>query len=290
MATTTAAAFREFAARLELTESQESTVVSRRQSVHNYLLRSCGSDSTMPLDRTQVIGSIQRRTVIRPLDDVDVLAVFNNESNAYDGYRYDSRRFLYRVRDALNDFNIQVVGSRGQAVRIFYTTAPYVDVVPAFALDTGGFFIPSGSGTWITTDPDKHARWMTERNAALSNQLRPLVRMLKCWNRAHSSRMRSFHLEVLAASRFTSLGSNHREATQMFFQAAAGNPIVFDPAGHSGDLSSYLGLFSRQELTSLLYNSASRAAQAIAAEGATDHAEAIRLWRIIFGSDFPVYG
>ena len=51
----------------------------------------------------------------------------------------------------------------------------------------------------MTTDPDEHAWWMSEQNGALGGNLKPLIRMLKRWNREHSSHLRSFHLEVMVA-------------------------------------------------------------------------------------------
>jgi hypothetical protein len=63
---------------------------------------------------------------------------------AFDNYRNDSRKLLYRVRDALNEYNVKVVGARGQAVRLFYDQPPHVDIVPAVKRDSGGYFIPSG--------------------------------------------------------------------------------------------------------------------------------------------------
>jgi len=59
------------------------------------------ASSDMPLTSTKVIGSAGRQTIIRPIDDIDVLAVFRNKNNVYRKYAGDSKQFLYRVRDAL---------------------------------------------------------------------------------------------------------------------------------------------------------------------------------------------
>ncbi len=288
MASTARQAFEEFEAKLALTNSQRATVSSRRSTTDSYLQRSFGADTTLPLLSTQVIGSAHRDTIIRPLDDLDVLAVFSNEHGLFDGaYRWDSQKFLYRVRQALSEFRIETVGSRGQAVRLFYKVPPNVDVVPAVGLQTGGYHIPSGNGGWVTTNPARHASWMIERNAALGYHLKPLVRLLKRWNGVHSNRMQSFHLEVVTATAFGSMNSNRREASLRFFEWAPNYLYVGDPAGHSGDLSSYLTWTARQQLVQSLQSSAQRAALAVDAENRGDHAEAIRQWRIIYGPDFP---
>ena len=56
------------------------------------------------------------------------------------------------------------------------------------------------------------------------------------------------------------------------------------------DLSSYLTAAARTALLLNLESARGRAARANAAEASGDHQEAIRLWRIIFGDEFPAYG
>ncbi len=290
MATTAAKAFEEFKAILLLTDKQKELVTGRRTSTESYLKESFNSSSNMPLGRTKLIGSAGRDVIIRPLDDIDVMAVFTNKDNIFETYRYDSQAFLYRIRDALSKYQVKIVGARGQAVRLFYTQAPHVDIAPVFKWSGTGYGLPDGQGGWLTTDPDYHETYMAERNEALGYQLKPLVRMLKRWNRVHSSRLKSFHLEVMTASIFTSLGSNSRDATAKFFQWAPHSLSVDDPAGHSGDLSSYLTWQKREDVKTSFNSSSERAQKAVDAEGRCDHQEAIRLWRIIYGEEFPAYG
>jgi len=245
MAATVAKAFDEFDLKIKPTDTQRSTIAARRSATEGYLRESFGPGSAIELKSTKVIGSAGRDTIIRPIDDIDMLAVF--DQRAYDQYRNDSRAFLYRVRDALAGYEVEVVGARGQAVRLFYKSPPHVDIVPAVRRNLGGYLIPSGETDWwfgfykwLTTDPDEHARWMSEQNAALGYNLKPLVRLLKRWNRVHSAHLRSFHLEVMVANTFSTMSSNRRTASQKFFEWAGSCISVKDPAGHSGDLSNYL--------------------------------------------------
>ena len=76
----------------------------------------------------------------------------------------------------------------------------------------------------------------------------------------------------------------------MFFKLAQSNLRVVDPAGHGGDLSVYLSANNRLLATNSLEAARERAARANQAEINGDHKESIRLWGIIFGSDFPSYG
>src|SRR5699024_2397628 len=129
--------------------------------------------------------------------------------------------------------------------------------------------------------------WFDERHRALGYHLAPLVRLAKTWNRAHSKRMRSFHLETAIASMFSTLGGNHRRGLQCFFEWAPNWLDVNDPGRQGGNLGDYMTWGLRQELLTALSSAADRAQRANEAEARSDHDEAKRLWRIILGSAFP---
>ena len=128
MASTVSKAFDEFEEKLRPTKNQKTTIASRRTVTAGYLSESFGSGSGMELLSTKVIGSAGRDTIIRRIGDIDVLAVFENA--AFYTYKDDSRKFLYRVRGALSKYNVKVVAARGQAVRLFYSEPPHVDIAP----------------------------------------------------------------------------------------------------------------------------------------------------------------
>src|SRR3954447_14277814 len=115
MASTTPKAFDEFKEHLRLTAPQRAAITARRDATVGYAESAFPADSDMPLSRTKLVGSAGRDTIIRPIDDVDLLAVFRNKDSVFEQYRYDSRAFLYKVRDALLRYSrVQVVGARGQ--------------------------------------------------------------------------------------------------------------------------------------------------------------------------------
>jgi hypothetical protein len=284
------AAFNEFLAKLEPTGTQKATIETKRNATHNYLLEGFDSSTDMPLLRTVLIGSASRETIIRPIEDVDVMAVFSDENDVWEEkYKTDSHSFIQRIRNVLDHDCTTTVGTRGQAVRLFYKAKPHVDIAPVFMAGDGGYWLPKGDGNWMKTDPDVQATWFSQENIRLSGHLRPLVRLLKRWNNEHSNHFKSYHLEVVTANIFASLGSNYREAVAKFFLWAPNWIDVDDPAGYSGSLSSYLTFTQRQLLLQRLSNAADRAALALEAEDSGDHEEAIRLWRIEIGGEFPTY-
>lgn len=288
MTLTTAQAFSQFLEDITATDNQRSTFIpNRKSSVDRDMETAFPSSSDMPYWKGMLMGSAAKGTIIRPLDDIDVLAVFSNEIGAWSKYAYDSKSFIYRVRNAYNGFKTQQVGTRGQAVRVFYESGGHVDVAPVFLQGNDVYQLPNGTGGWLRTAPTMANAWYGERNKALGYHLGPIVRLLKSWNRAHSKRFRSFHLETVAATTFGSLGSNYRDALQKYFEWAPSYLNVSDPGGYGGDLSTYLTWSGRQELLQALSSAADRAKKANEAEARGDHAEAKRLWRIVLGDGFP---
>lgn len=288
MALTTAQAFTKFLEDITATDYQKSSIIKgRKEGVDNDLGKAFPSSSDLPYWKGILMGSASKNTIIRPLDDVDVLAVFSNENKAWDKYWNDSKSFIYRVRNAYDGFHVQQVGTRGQAVRVFYNNGGHVDVAPVFHQGNDVYHLPNGTGGWILTAPTVANEWFHTRNRELGYHLAPMVRLLKAWNRAHSKRMRSFHLETVAGSIFASLGTNYRDALQKFFEWAQNNLYVNDPGGQSGDLSGYLTVLGRADLKVALASAADRAKKANEAEAWGDHTEAKRLWRVVLGSDFP---
>ena len=291
MATTTAQAFARFQAVIAPTLVQTSDIAARHGAVVKYLAEGFPRSGTLPVVATALVGSAARGTLIRPVDDIDVLAVFDHGGGVWENYRYDSRKFLYRVREVLNKIaRVEIVGARGQAVRFFYTAAPNVDIAPVFARSGGGYLIPDGAGGWLSTDPVSHTAYVASRDAELGYQLKPLVRMLKRWNVLHGKRLSSFHLEALAAAGFHTMGSGAAIDCQVWFRWALDNLSVQDPAGVGGDLGTYLKGMRQLEVWSALSTARTRADTAVEAEARGNHIAAIGTWRTVFGEEFPAYG
>lgn len=284
---TTAQAFAKFLDDIEPTPYQSGTLIPARKTfVIDKLKESFPSTSDMPYLTGNLMGSAAKDTIIRPVDDIDVLVTFNNVNGAFNKYRTNSQDFLYRIRNHFNSHSPQQVGARGQAVRIFFQQGGHLDIAPTFWYSGDDYYLPSGNGGWITTAPFKANNWLNARNQAMGYHLKPVVRLLKAWNRQHSSHFNSFHLETLAAATFTSMGSNYRDALQKFFGWAKTGLSVADPGGHSTDISSYMTYNRRRDAMTALGTAHAKATNAMAAEALGNHTEAIRLWRIILGDDF----
>jgi hypothetical protein len=157
-------------------------------------------------------------------------------SRVWSRYQYDSKQLLYRVREALTGYRVKTAGSRGQAVRLFYDSPPNVDITPAFVKydllrRPSGYVIPRGDGRWQGTNPYIHHDFMVRRSKELDGYLKPLVRLLKRWNRVHSNRLGSFHLELITQAVFGKIGAEHPGRGRVLLPARRQGPSRAGPGG-----------------------------------------------------------
>ena len=178
MATTTSQAFELFRSRLEITDLQAETVSTRQQSVRQAV------ESNLAIYDSFLTGSYSRNTMIAPLAnaDVDIFVVLNPQYYQANG----QVALLDKVKTVLKQTYPKTpeISRNGQAVTILFSDFQ-VDVVPAFLRKGGGYLIPNTQGgTWIATDPKKHVEISAATNKANGQNLVPLVKMIKSWNRA----------------------------------------------------------------------------------------------------------
>lgn len=87
MSLPTRQAFDKFLEDITATEYQRTSFIpARKKSVDEKLSAKCPSASDVPYARGILMGSASKNTIIRPLDDIDVLAVFSNVNKAWDKY------------------------------------------------------------------------------------------------------------------------------------------------------------------------------------------------------------
>ncbi|MFF2569559.1 hypothetical protein [Streptomyces sp. NPDC058084] len=292
MASTVAAAFDQFNERITPSAGNWQKIAERTDAVVAVLKSAFPATSNLRYNSHKIIGSLGRGTASKPISDIDLMVHLYVDPELWSSrYQRDPSEFLYKVRRSLNSESmVRKVGARGQAVRLFYADGLTVDVAAVIKYQDGSFAIPDGSGDWLPTDPARHEAYLNERNAALVGDLKKMIRFVKQWNKAHSSHLSSFHLEMMVARTFARLSNDSRDGLRVFFGHNKRNLSVRDPAGFSGELSDYLTPISRGSVLCALEAAHSRAVAANQAEVDGNHKEAIRLWGIILGGQFPQYG
>jgi tRNA nucleotidyltransferase (CCA-adding enzyme) len=147
MALTTTQAFTAFLETISPTDNQRADITSKRKSTEKYLRSAFPPSSTLPLKRVILIGSADRGTIIRPVNDVDVMAEFANKDSIFEQYCNESGALLQRIRSALDaKTSISKIGARGQAVRLFYASGAHVDIAPVLSGAGVASLSPRGMG------------------------------------------------------------------------------------------------------------------------------------------------
>lgn len=147
------------------------------------------------LQTSVVFGSYSRGTILPramdPRSDVDYMVVFSA-----------SEPSVQACLEQLKDFARQSLGiaepSHDQATLRLETQQLRFELVPATCNLFGGLQIaaPAGPhGSWLDTDPQAAHDKLTEANRRHGGLIRPLVRIMKCWNAAAHYPFEPFALE-----------------------------------------------------------------------------------------------
>ena len=288
MAKTVSAGFVELLNRLALTADQAATASTRATAVKDFL------DATFTMrERAFTIGSYRRGTLIRPERDIDLLAPLSYATykDRYDG---DSRAFLYFVRDKFNERYAKTKVSARQVAVVLDFTVISTDVVPAFKRNGGGFFIPNGKKGWSATNPQYHTRLINDRDAALNNRLKPLIRLMKFWNIQNGGHLRSFHVELMILRMWQSVSSLpvYANAVMQSIGAMRGwlKSEFPDPWEGGGTIDGYLSSEARAKVIRMLDHDAKASAEAEDYRKAEKVEKAFERWAVIFHHEFPAYG
>ena len=132
-----------------------------------------------------------------PNSDIDVLIVFNQKEKELtsETYRSQIRRFAtkkYFATSVLKDHPSVVLEMSGIKF----------DLVPCRINE--GFFsddiqIPAKDGSWMNTDPVGFTKELTKSNNRFNSIVKPLIRIMKCWNAFNDYPYSSFELEKIIA-------------------------------------------------------------------------------------------
>ena len=286
MPTTIQAGFQKFKENLEITGNQSAKVADRQKNVRDAVSKE------MTVLSDFVTGSYQRSTMIAPLSeaDVDVFVVLDPKYYEQNG----QASLLDKVKRAVaKTYTDTKISRAGQAVTVKFSDF-FVDVVPGFNRNGGGYLIPDSTvPRWIETDPKKHVELWADLNKKKNGLFVPLVKMLKQWNRKHSWLFRSFHLEALAYDVLQNVTINDYPSGCRYVFDKARDKLTWlsDPAGYTGNVGVYLDTQAkRDDAKSKLQAAYDKAIDAERLAGEGRILAAYDKWRVIFGDYFPAYG
>jgi len=287
MATTITSSFQKLKENLEITGLQKSTVSTRQENVRNAV------EKEMDVLDSFLTGSYSRSTMIAPLSeaDIDIIIVLDPKYYETDG----QANLLDKVKQALLKTYTKTpkISRNGQAVTITFTDF-VVDVVPAFNRKGGGYLIPNSvQKVWIATNPKTHVQIMAEKNKKHNDDLVPIVKMIKGWNKNINYSFVSFRLELLAIEIFENVTiSNYSSGMRYFFDKGR-ERIKYkakDPVSYGEEISGLRNITTQDEAVSRFETAYNRAIKTEQFAKNEDIEKAVNEWQKIFRNYFPTFG
>jgi hypothetical protein len=239
-----------------------------------------------------LIGSWGKNTQTRPPRDVDLYFKLPLEVQERFQGRLGNRQsgLLQEVKNVLLDMYPRTdMRGDGQVVVVAFESYS-VEVVPAFELKSGRYLIcdTKDGGSYKETNPIAEAQHVEAVDAANAGNLRPLIRMLKAWQASCNVPIKSFHLELMAAtflaqSPWRLKGWLYYDwLLRDFFEYMQRQHVTFIPG------SAELVFFDRDAWLTRAEAAHRRAVEACENERANWGALAGIEWQKIFGTDVPV--
>jgi Second Messenger Oligonucleotide or Dinucleotide Synthetase domain len=283
-------AFSIFKSELELPDSKQAQASKVQQDIrariadHLYV-----SDSVLT-------GSYPRHTKIYPLDDIDILLIRNTErvGLSSNGGGPSPNQALDDVAEAIRKAYplTATIKKQSRSINTQIKGLDFgFDIIPAWMRNPDGYWIPdTDSNLWIPTNPEWHSQLMTEANVKLQQRLKPLIKMMKHWNRNNYELLRSFHLELICKDIFAvSELPNYPVgvATVLVNLAKYVGQQLTDPAYNSCRVDKLLSQDEHNKLIGRVNYDAGNAIEALRFENAGSHTAAIEKWKHIFLHGFP---
>lgn len=195
--------FEQFHRNLALTPLQQTDGIIKRNGVIRCLNRAYYG-SASDVENSFFVGSWGKNTAIRPPRDIDLYfllppAVYQR----FQGYASNRQSALLQEVKNLLAVPYPDTDMRGDGQVVVVRFDSYcVEVVPAFALTTGRYWIcdTHNGGSYKEADPWMEANHLETVDKNSNYNLLPLVRMLKAWQTWCSVPLKSFQIELIAAN------------------------------------------------------------------------------------------
>ena len=141
-------------------------------------------------------GSYTRGTILpRKADafsDIDYMVIFNNTNN------YKPQTLLNHLKSFVNYYYKSSEIYQSHPTIVLELNHIKFELVPAILDSWGNIYIPSKSSPyeqWIKTEPNAFNKKLSDKNGSNNFEIKPLVRLMKYWNRLNGSYLSSYLLE-----------------------------------------------------------------------------------------------
>ena len=264
----------DFIRRITPTDYQEDSIDASFNNLKRILT---AEDSPLSVKEVFMNGSYVRRTIIRPIEDIDVFAVIEASDYSKDGFDPKCNTVLDKFKRYLEskaDYKGKCRQSR-PCITIDLADK-HIDVLPSIRKNDY-LLIPSPDlSYWMETRPKEHTKQLQQVNDMRNSKVKHVVMAIKSWKKNNDLKIASFHVEQIAIHVFNIYDfSNHKDGILLWFKYA----ILSLNSNLCGTQNQYQAVLdSIKNVQSILED----------AENKSDK-EAIVIWKSVFGSDFPKY-
>lgn len=263
---------------ITVTDKQEENISS---SVNN-ITSTLEDDETLNLKETFLNGSYERDTIIRPLDDIDIFAVLDEEEwkDEY-GNLPSPQSVLSKIKNFLdkqNDYNGKVKQDR-PCVTVTLSNKSF-DILPAFEFGETGYQIPNYDlASWTLSYPKTLTESLNEAQRNYNYKLKDIVKVIKYWNRLNDKIIPSYHIEEIAIKVFYyNTFSNLEKSIRKWF-----NEAEYHLESNKFKSENEFDKFKKKlEKTKNKLNDAKELIDN------KNEAEAKKIWKGIFEKEFPI--
>lgn len=288
---TASAAFIQFDEELNLEPTERKAAQRRHQQISKDLTASSLAETTF------LQGSFARKTMLKPLKDVDMVVVLTENVAAQLRHPGGPQRAMDMIRDAIRgefpDAEFDPDEPAAHALQVVFPDCSFTfDLVPAYADPHGTeavFIANREEDCWEWSNARTLNRVIRERNQQTDGQFVHQVRQLKSFKSDHPVLDDTDGLlwEALAYATVTAR-QPHQQAVADTIQHAAtalAGP-VYDPTG-ADDLTAKWTDTERSGFITAVSAAARNAAEARRLEDDDEQDAAIEIWHDVLGDPFP---
>lgn len=266
-----------FIENISVTDRQEDNIDASFKNLSNHLL---DENSNLSVQDVFLNGSYARDTIIRPLDDIDLFAVIDDSDYSDNGLDPNPQTVLTKFKNYLNsiyDYEGKVKQDR-PCVTIHLSDKNF-DVLPSLR-KAGALYIPNDAlAGWTFTDPKTHTAQLNETNKRRHYKVKGVVKAVKQWKRENSQNIPSFHIEEVAIEVFNFYDfSNYEEGIRLWFEQAK--------CYLRCDRFKSYDEYNKVKLKISKVNDSLSAAKKLNDDKKVG--EAKKIWKDVFGREFPV--
>ncbi|BBQ06095.1 SMODS domain-containing nucleotidyltransferase [Elizabethkingia anophelis] len=264
---------------ITVTDKQEENISS---SVNNISSTLNDDDNTLNLKETFLNGSYERDTIIRPLDDIDIFAVLDQEEWVDENGNLPSpQSVLTKIKNFLetkNDYKGKTKQDR-PCVTVTLSNKSF-DILPAFEFGETGYQIPNYDlASWTLSYPKTLTDSLNGAQRDYSYKLKDIIKVIKYWNRLNDKIIPSYHIEEIAIKLFYyDSFSNFEKSIRKWYNEAE-DYLESDKFKSENEYDKFKKKLEKAK------NQLNEAKQYLDDKNET---EAKKIWKEVFGKEFPI--